>query len=200
MWGQLPCVQDANRKNAMTPTFSHCQQTIDKCLLTPNSLHLCMKIISFFFLSSTRLFYSWITFSITFTLHICQSMCQHSWSVISALKYSPAKAQSWRSGHPKLSSQLQPPRENPKPSKNHTNDIYDKLPWKCQSRDISEILIFTFSSSFMEASKENREENSSLESSFLPTAHMATNPALHGFSRLKNLSVKLARLCNFTSI
>lgn len=92
------------------------------------------------------------------------------------------------------------PREKQKTSRDCKNEIYYKLPWKCQSRVISEILIFTFSSSFMEASKDNREENSSLKSSFLPTVHMATNPALCGFSRFKNLSVKLVWLCYFTNI
>lgn len=52
----------------------------------------------------------------------------------------------------------QPPREKPKSSKDHTNEIYGRCPWKCQSRVISEILIFTFSSSSMKASKENREQ------------------------------------------
>lgn len=93
MWGQLPPVQNANKKNAVKSNFQSLPaQTIDKCLLTPNSLHLCMKTI--FFFSSTRLFYSWIIFSNTFTLHICQSMCQHSWSVISAacIKIQPCQS------------------------------------------------------------------------------------------------------------
>lgn len=157
MWGQLPHVQNADRKNAVNPSFSHCQhkQLTNTFLLTNHCIYHSAWKLALFFFSSTRLFYSWITFSITFTLHISQSMCQHSWSAISAagiataVKYSPVKLQSWRSGHPKLHYWVQPTSLNlqekkNKTSKDHTNDIYDKFPWKCQSKVISEIVMFTF--------------------------------------------------------
>lgn len=111
MWGQLPHVQNANRKN-VNPTFSHCQhRQLINAFLTP--IH-CISAWKLFFFSSTRLFYSWITFSITFTLHISQNTCQHSWRVLSAaciapaVRYSPVKSPSWRSDHPKLHCWVQP--------------------------------------------------------------------------------------------
>lgn len=211
MGGQLPRVQNATEKMhgiqlSVTASTDNWQMPSYTQFIT--SLH---ENYLYLLFSSTRLFYSWITFSITFMLHISQSPCQHSWSAISAaciapaVKHSPVKPQPWRSGHRKLHYWVQPTplnlqEKHQKLQRTIKNEIYDKVPWKCQSRIISEILIFTFSFSFIEASKENRDKNSSLKSSFLPTVHMATNPAPQGFSRLKNLLVKLTWLCYFTSI
>lgn len=141
-WIHLSAAASIN--NWQIPSYS---QIIASTTLPENYLY--------FFFPSTRLFYSWITFSITFTLHISQSMCQHRWSAISAasiataVKYSPVKLQSWRSGHPKLHYWVQPTSLNlqekkNKTSKDHTSEIYDKFPWKCQSKVISEIVMFTF--------------------------------------------------------
>lgn len=208
MWGQLPCVQNAARKNAPNPSFSHCQhkQLTNAFLLPITATTTLHENDLYLFFSSTRLFYSWITF----TLHTSQSMCQHSWRAISgacittAVKYSPVKPQSWRSGHPKLHCWVQPTSLNlqgkkPKPPKDNTNEIYDKLPWKCQSRVIPEIL-FTFSSSFMEASKKTQKRTAPQN---LPSCPQFTWPQIQLLMvspHLKNLLGKLAWSCYFTSI
>lgn len=67
-----------------------------------------------------------------------------------------------------------------KSSKDHTNKIYDKFLSESQSKEPSQILMFKFSSSFMAASKENREETTALPAalSFLSAVQVPTNPAL----------------------
>lgn len=207
MWGQLPRVQNADRKNAVNPSFSHCQHKhlTDAFLLPIHCIYHSAWKLPLFFFSSTRLFYSWITFSITFTLHISQSMCQNSWSAISAAcsKIQPCQTPVLEVRSPKASLSpanfTQPPREKKQNFKGpYKWDLWQTSMKMPKQSHLWASDVYT-SGSFMEASKQNKE-NSSSKSSFLPTVHMATNPGLHGFSRLKNLFVKLAWSCYFTSI
>lgn len=119
-----------------------------------------------------------------------QLKCHFSSLHCSCSKIQPCQTPVLEARSPKASLSptnfTQPPREKPKTSKDHTNEIYYKLPWKCQSHlwDSDPYIFFQFHGSFQGKKK---EENSPSKSSFLSTVHMATNPALYGFSRLKNL-------------
>lgn len=151
MWGQLPRVQNADRKNAVNPSFSHCQHKhlTDAFLLPIHCIyHSAWKLPLFFFpqpdyFTAGSLFPS---LSLCTFLKACARTAEVPFQQ-PAVKYSPVKPQSWRSGHPKLHwvqpTSLNLQEKKNKTSKDHTNEIYDKLPWKCQSKVISEILMFT---------------------------------------------------------
>lgn len=202
MWGQLPRVQNATEKmqwiqlsvtastdNWQMPSYAQFTASLhEKYLLFSPQLD-CFTAGSLF-----------LSVSGLTLLKACGSTAEMPFQ---QLHCSCSQTQPWRSGHPKLHCWVQPTSLN-------LQEKNQKLQRTTQMRFMTnfhenakaESSLRFWSLHFLPAPWQlpRKTENSSLKSSFLPTVHMATNPAPHGFSRLKNLLVKLAWLCYLTSI
>lgn len=188
MWGQLPPVQNADRKNAVNPTFSHWQhEQLTNAFLSPIHCISARKLSLFFFFLNQTILQLDHFFHHFHAAHFskpvpAQLKCHFSSLHCCCSKIQPCQAPVLEVRAPKASllspaNFTQPPREKPKTSKDHTNEIYDKLPWKLSH------LLKLKSLHFLQVlwKLPRKKDNSSSKSSFLLTVHMATNPASSHF-------------------
>lgn len=139
-WIHLSAAASIN--NWQIPSYS---QIIASTTLPENYLY-------FFFLNQTILqldhFFHHFH-SAHFSKHVpTQMKCHFSSQHCYCSKIQPCQTPVLEVRSPKASESSQlhstSKRKKTKTSKDHTNEIYDKFPWKCQSKVISEIVMFTF--------------------------------------------------------